>query len=933
MGLRDRLRALTKRADATPSVSAVTTPADLRTAKLGILDEYKSAIDGFVEGMLDDYIDRVSTGPVSTRPKEFNDPVWGTLVLTPEEVVILDSPIIQRLRRIKQLGVAHYVYPAAVHTRLEHSIGVVHQVDEMVNGLQGSGLELIDESRLRQTRRMLRLAALCHDIGHGAMSHVSEYALENNRRCDDVRGAFQRINRRSNKNQLSEIAAHYMVGSASFRRLLKVAAEKAALPPFPDACDLIQKLLVGTSVDNELVLIHEFISGPYDADKLDYLTRDAVMCGVPKVTDVPRLIRKLRATHVDSERLTDTLRRRVKDSPRGYVITGIARSGGRTLDELALARILMFDKVYRHQKVRAAEAMVFALIDRLADVLPGHPALIPYQFSDDELIALDDAAIENMVRSAGGTVGDEERVNIRVASDLARRLRERRLFGRALAFSAVMTDDSYRLEADHSSGLTELLDDAKKPAKRGKLVDEIAVATVDIAAAVGRSHQLEGYGDISAYLWLSPPKPAPKGTSSDTGHAHLVDDDGSILQVERDAAETTAWTDAYVATRDLGYLYCPQEIRDIAYIAAEYAIFLRYRVRMPNSMLSYAKQDLDHILDLKYALATYGWYDGKPREIAPPPRLFSTPAIGRMTATIVENLAGYSGPSQAKDLSKAAPTSTIHREQVLQFVAQFDTEDNIELALQMLQKIRVLGRTEARAAVTSFMNTHSEFEGASYCTLGEARDSSSVLTYFVGDVAEEYDMTQRSLVEALSIPDKPVLFIDDFAGTGRQTVDIVQAFLGVERTENLDERRESLNSGNADLLLHRKIGLVHVAGFDEAARNIDEKLRQAVGLDLTSYVHIGETELPFLSTLEAEPEALQSFTDRCRWIGGNILQEHNGKERPEDWIRGKELGYGNRGLLLTSTFNTPTATVTCLWKSRASDVSPWRALLTRRTKH
>lgn len=925
MGLRERLRNLTKRPDVAPMV--------IGTNKAAILDEYKAAIDAFVSKLLDDYIDRISAESGKARAKEFNDPVWGTLVLTPEEVLILDSPIIQRLRRIKQLGVAHYVYPAAVHTRLEHSIGVVHQVDEMVTGIQNSMLQFVDEARLQQTRRILRLAALCHDIGHGAMSHVSEYALENNRRCDDVRGAFQRINGRPNKNQLSEIAAHYMVGSTSFRRLLSIAGERASLPPFPEAPDLIQKLLVGTSIDNELVLIHEFISGPFDADKLDYLTRDAVMCGVPKVTDVPRLIRKLRATHVDAERLTDTLRRRVKDSARGYVVTGIARSGGRTLDELALARILMFDKVYRHHKVRAAEAMVFALIDRLADILPGHPALIPYQYSDDELIALDDDAIEHIVRSAGGTVRDDDGVSIRIAADLARRLRERRLFGRALAFSAVMTDDAYRLEPDHSAGLKELLDDAKKPAKRSDLVDEIATGLVDIAATLNRSHQLADYADMSAYLWLSPPKPAPKGTSSDTGHAHLVDDDGSILQVEKDAAETIAWTDAYVATRDLGYLYCPPEISDIAYIAAEYAILSRYRVRLPNSMLSYAKQNLNHILELKYQLSTAGWYQGKAQEVAPPPRLFLTPATGRATARIVENLAGYSGPSQAKDLSKFAPRSTIHREQVLEFVRQFESDEHIELALQMLEKIRVLGRTEARSAITSFMNTHPEFEGASYCTLGEARDSSSVLTYFVGDVAEDYDLTQRSLVEALSIATRPVLFIDDFAGTGRQTVDILQTFLGVERTESLDERREPLDAGNAELLATRKIGLVHVAGFDDAVRNIDEKLRQTSNLDLVTYVHIGEGELPFIKDLEADEDARQSFIDRCAGIGRHVLQEHDGKPRDDSWIDARRLGYGNTGLLLTSTFNTPTATLTCLWKSFSTADWHWRALLTRRTKH
>jgi hypothetical protein len=134
-------------------------------------------------------------------------------------------------------------------------------------------------------------------------------------------------------------------------------------------------------------------------------------------------------------------------------------------------------------------------------------------------------------------------------------------------------------------------------------------------------------------------------------------------------------------------------------------------------------------------------------------------------------------------------------------------------------------------------------------------------------------------------------------------------------------------------LANRKIGLVHVAGFDDAVSNIDEKLRHASNLDLVTYVHIGEGELPFVKDLEADEDALQSFVSRCADIGGYVLQEHDGESRDDGWINERRLGYGNRGLLLTSTFNTPTASLTCLWKSLSTTDSQWRALLPRRTKH
>lgn len=89
-----------------------------------------------VKGWLQDLLDRLQTGELPEfRPKQVNDPIWGTIELLPWEVAILDTPLLQRMRGVRQLGLAQLVFPGACHGRLEHIIGVVGAVEEGIRAL------------------------------------------------------------------------------------------------------------------------------------------------------------------------------------------------------------------------------------------------------------------------------------------------------------------------------------------------------------------------------------------------------------------------------------------------------------------------------------------------------------------------------------------------------------------------------------------------------------------------------------------------------------------------------------------------------------------------------------------------------------------------------------------------------------------------------
>jgi hypothetical protein len=138
------------------------------------VDAFKGSIETWAEAQLSRYLERLEKQqrelgdrPLGLEAKEINDAVWGTIVFKPLELMLLDSPLLQRLRGIRQLGVVHLVYPSGVHTRFEHSIGAVHQVSRVIRSINehsGAPHAIIVGS----LEDLLRVTALCHDVATGS---------------------------------------------------------------------------------------------------------------------------------------------------------------------------------------------------------------------------------------------------------------------------------------------------------------------------------------------------------------------------------------------------------------------------------------------------------------------------------------------------------------------------------------------------------------------------------------------------------------------------------------------------------------------------------------------------------------------------------------------------------------------------------------------
>lgn len=313
-------------------------------------------------------IARLKRGAVIAKPKVFNDNLWGSIRLHAWEVSIVDTQLFQRLRLIRQLGVIHWVYQSAGHSRFEHSIGVVHQMQALIDGIERNsaraGEPVVDDA----TVYMLRLAALLHDIGHAPMSHVSDPILTRFPDADRLT-AWTRVEYGGRKEpSITESVAAVFVCSPAFRELLALREVGADfIRDVETTTREMASLIVGGAVRPNAAFLSLLLNGAFDADKLDYMPRDCLMAGVPSAVDVDRMVEKVQVLDVPSHLLEDvspeyfSWGQQDVDSSTVRVLA-LSSAGKGALHELAETRTVLFRKVYHHQKVRGLEVMVRRLM-------------------------------------------------------------------------------------------------------------------------------------------------------------------------------------------------------------------------------------------------------------------------------------------------------------------------------------------------------------------------------------------------------------------------------------------------------------------------------------------------------------------------------------------------------------------------------------------
>lgn len=885
------------------------------------LDDFERFIKNYADVLLAPYLARIADiAEGSISKKEINDPVWGTLSLDPHEILVLDSPLVQRLQRIKQLGVAHFVYPTARHSRLEHSLGVMHQVSRILDTVSAGDATTDLSPKLRKT---LRMAGLCHDLGHGAMSHVLESAV-NFSSVNRLRLDFSDKNDLDSSRQLSEIAAFFMVRSDGFKKLLELALENAKLHRSEISADDVANAIISKSFDKRVPMAHELLSGPFDADKMDYMARDAQMTGVPVVTDFNRLIQKLRAAKKPSSDMPPEIAKTLAKDVQVTVI-GVTPTGRRALDEMALGRALMFDKVYRHHKVRATETMVKALVNAGLKHVREHVEQAPYAFHDEQLL---DLTVDQLSQMSDSSPSDDVLADFKSAEDISTRLRDRNLFVRAYAFGVTSGNNNESIEGNGSDRMDQLLRDVSGHDENEALVKDIAAETIEMARTIKDTKFIEEHGDSQVwhYIKVDPPRAGEISADASASRTFVIGQaetpfDGTII------IGTQAWAEAYTNVRNLGYVFSPREIASLVSVASEAIIARRNGVEPHSGPSVGSKQDSASIQEIKTKLQAAGYKSDNADFLKPEVERLTRADIPTKLKLLSGTFTGYSPP--ALDGS-AASEEGITVDRLQDWLRQFPN-DLIDPALILLQNIKVMSRVEATRAIRTFQTRFPEFGNFVAVPLGSAKDGSAVVAYNSGDYkyASGKPLSVLSFDEALNA-DRPILFVDDFVGRGSSSTSILDGWLGYPERMTLREERLPLSPENQQRLKDREIGFSFITGLDEGEKALNDELAW-LGFEPRVSVRLKEAEVPTFESVAAEHptedwEGLKEFLSN---VGRQVLDDGT---HDDTWITKRTFGYGNLGKLLISTFNTPTVTISALWKQGIVDGKDWDPIIPRRKK-
>ncbi|KAM4738331.1 deoxynucleoside triphosphate triphosphohydrolase SAMHD1-like [Anableps anableps] len=230
---------------------------------------------------------------MAEQNKVFNDPIHGHIELHPLLVKIIDTPQFQRLRNIKQLGGAYFVYPGASHNRFEHSIGVAHLAGQLLQALRGKQPDLhIDDRDIL----CVQIAGLCHDLGHGPFSHLFDQKFIPKARPEHE----------WNHERASQQIFDHLVEQNDLRRVM----EDHGLVPADDL-DFIKGLIDPQNNEwprhgrpESKAFLYEVVSNTrnkIDVDKWDYFARDCHHLGMQNNFDCHRLIKFTRVCKVDGE--------------------------------------------------------------------------------------------------------------------------------------------------------------------------------------------------------------------------------------------------------------------------------------------------------------------------------------------------------------------------------------------------------------------------------------------------------------------------------------------------------------------------------------------------------------------------------------------------------------------------------------------------------
>ncbi|TCP96361.1 HD superfamily phosphohydrolase [Sphingomonas sp. PP-F2F-A104-K0414] len=912
-------------------------------ADAGLSTALNEAFDaiGFTE---DDIAFRSGSG----KRKAIKDNIWGMLDLSSHEMRLVDSPIVQRLRGIRQLGFSYLIYPSAEHTRFSHSLGMAHVVANLLAGIDRDRTDDNDAFASKATlfsslrpldKREVLYASLLHGVGQMPFSRATEAALTSQPALFSLGGMplqdrLTQLEVALKKNvPLSVGLSVIVILSQRFEHFYRTLEPK--LSQDADSLNRIASLVAGTPTVAASPNIQDVISaGAMDANKIDYINRDAAACGVSVGVDLSRIF--LGGGLVSAKRSSYDNTYDGGEMASLYVVNA---SGADTLGEIAQARSALYQRVYLHPLTRAAEAMLAkALVLNAKSTQHRDSALVDAL----GIWGMDDAELLTRL----------SRHDDPAVADVGKDLKLRRMPKKACAFSGSLTSlgmpfqQQFKLEThERQNALRKEVGDPFIERLTRERIEELRTTYLEEAIRDEAELLVKALGtNASEHV---PSEPLGRIVVTGIAAADSTRPDALILQngeiVRRSAAPATEEQDAYDVFTAVGYVLCDPAWRQIVFQAARTVIYreslsraqtlpfgksadegtnIQFRTQVLLDFKGSAMRSNLSIEDarkLASAASAGGYYDSLPM-LAPRESIERSEV--RRVADLYRSFDGQGGwrirPSTVAAFADQFPPGL--RDGLFDVLLQGTVLDQVE-------SVRLL-----KIAIAAAVG-----EGFAQAVLVPLSSSSGgpVVAMLTAELPTGLNVA-TTIKDSLAFPDRPILLIDDNAVSGTQSAAQLHKFSGAELStwpvdlQGEDTLFPGLTPEEWEELRTRSFGIAVAVGADAASKRL-----KAAADELGASGYQGFFCGEILGARLTWPNDLRVFLET---VGADLVAQSKfdcvrselNTAESQSACDHRRFGYGNHGGITVTNHNVPASTVTALWQPGMHEGKPWIPLFIRR---
>jgi HD superfamily phosphohydrolase len=998
--------------------------------------------NGIVE-FVDEFID-LDNSKKYLYSKEVLDPCVGYIKINSWEMAILDTMLFQRLRKITQLGLANLVYPSLNYSRFEHSIGTLGRLNQVLIRLKENDIRVkekvkrrkIDINIIDKYEIAIRLAALFHDVGHCLFSHLSEFAisdLQGNEQgytkemlesgtslpkdyypsVKTIRDIFNKeFTRGCEKLKIFEIFSITILGTEKIASLIynnfpdndehkPINKPRSLKKVGEELLNQSAHFIAGLPAENEpeTVFLAQLMSSGLDVDKLDYMSREELFSGIKIEMDLQRIFNKINIFARKQGELAKPLKKysdfieHSTNDTRPYIVLGIDKGGQFAYEEFCIARLSLYEKIYLHKKVRAAESFMRKQIKTFIGLEGNYNQAHKWLHLPESIIETPSeftkiiSSQRNLFNENTEFITKKEKLSLYFIDIFKRQIPDR-AFG--FGPSNSKTDSPINEEKVSEEKVNELqsvrlwnflLSKEQKPIHdlEEKIIEEAKTIVSKITEINTEENKYdflpkseEDWKKIEKTLVLDVPKPDRVKLNPQTLH---FEDIGAF--------NTVKWTIpidnihiSYLLHKILAYVYVNYQFVPLITLACE-RIFYKYSIDNKEERLIFdqtqaiSKENQDIIKKIKEKLVIAGFYKDYP-ELIPLSKGLTTSYAVELIENVVKNLS-Y--------LECCPPPSKLDVEN---FLKQFDEDIQLSV-LHLISNIKVLSPQKKELlpnAIEEIRKRLGADAKIAALTLGSYLNSSSNFYKHLESIFKVEN------IKSLSIDDKDItndiegydhiLLMDDNINSGIQCFNIMMRYLGYSENEIEEDKRTQLWSRFrskaecpnptpevSQMLKNKKFEFVFVTGHKESKERLSSYLKDYCKLsddnftihiihelqdvdkifDLSNYTYskindekytlFGELKKNFRNSVS--PEQIDKINNRFKEIGEQLVKEKGLCKDCGQLEKDHSLGYHNRENLVIFVNSIPTMTFTALWCKgeyidKNGNTKEWHPLILRPKK-